>query len=434
MINRKSHIPLYLQIARHLENMIDEGNLKPGDNIGTAKDLVERYSVSRVTVMKAIKSLAEKGMLISRQGKGTFVSLFEDRVISEDGAVSVDDGSRPGDCVNRDQQVDDIRPLLDLGNIQAKYAIQFPIVLPFLIPFPKSYNIRTHTSKGPVIFSFSNSASCTNLSVGLPSGVPAKISHYATLVKMYYLEENNIKVPPDDHYLNIIFDKLLEALNLIIASYTIYSRDIKVFRVTRADLEVSCIYKVLQASNWKTASSDMFFISKNIPYNKMELSGEACGQIENYLNALQNNTNPFLFSREILLYASRYFERRHYIEAVIFAQIGVESFIKNVCILLMRGEGKHVDTRKPINLFSIMREGLKPYFDNISEDSPADAFTEWYKYTYELLQNTVRTGYPPNIIEADTAIVKAHKIIAFIKSLIETKKNEYPDLYSLVNH
>ena len=426
---------MYLQVARHLENMIGKGNLKPGDNIGTAKDLVERYNVSRVTVMKAIKSLAEKGMLVSRQGKGTFVSLTgESNGISGDSIAGGDDRPPLEDHVNRNLQVDDTRPLLDLGDIPAKYAIQFPILLPFLIPFPEDYSIGTHAPKGSIMICFSNSASSTNLSGGFSSGVPAKISHYASLVKMYYLEEKNIKLPPDDHYLNIIFDKLLEVLNLIIASYTMYSRDIKVFRVTRADLEVSCIYKVLQAGDWKTVSSDMFLISKNIPYNKMELPGEACEQIENYLNALQNNTNPFLFSREILLYASRYFERRHYIEAVIFAQIGVESFIKNVFILLMKGEGKHVDTSKPINLFSIMFEGLKPYFGlNISEDSSTDAFTEWYKYTYELLQDTVRTGYPPNIIEADTAIVKAHKIITFIKSLIETKKDEFPELYRLVN-
>ncbi len=430
---------MYLQIAKHLENLIEKGNLKPGDSIGTAKDLVERYSVSRVTVMKAIKSLAEKGLLVSRQGKGTFVSLTDDIEGAPVSGISWKDDqpsrSQLDDCMGRDLYAEEIKPLLDREKIAAQYVIQFPIVLPFFMPFPENHRIRIKARKNPIIYSFSNRLSSTALSGGLSHGEPVKISHFASLVEMYYMESKNIKVPPDDHYLNIIFDELIEALNLIIASYTIYSRDIRVYRITRADLEVSCIYKVIKASEWKTVSSDMFLISKNIPYNKIELTSEACEQINNYLHSLQNDENPFLFSKEIMLYASRYFDRRHYIEAVIFAQIGVESFIKNVYLLLSKGGGKHIDTNSPINLFNIMFEGLKPYFDlNISEDDPANAFTEWYKYTYGLLQNTVRTGYPPNIIEADTAIMKAHKLINYIKTLIEAKKMKYPELHRLVNY
>lgn len=427
---------MYLQIAKHLENLIEKGNLKPGDNIGTAKDLVERYSVSRVTVMKATKALAEKGLLISRQGKGTFVSLANEIKDAPVNGISDkgDKNSQLDDCISSDLYVSEIKPLLDHEKIEAQYVIQFPIFLPFLIPFPENHLVKTKHRKNPIFFRFSNRLSSTALSGGLPYGEPVKISHFASLVEMYYMENKNIKVPPDDHYLNIIFDELIEALNLIIASYTIYSRDIKVYRITRADLEVSCIYKVIMASEWRTISSDMFLISKNIPYNKIQLTNEACEQINNYLHSLQNDKNPFLFSKEIMLYASRYFERRHYIEAVIFAQIGVESFIKNVYLLLSKSEGKHVDTSKPINLFNIMFEGLKPYFDlSISKDDPTNAFTEWYKFTYGLLQNTVRTGYPPNIIEADTAIVKAHKLITYIKTLIEAKKNKYAHLYRLVN-
>ena len=38
------------------------------------RDLAERFKVSRNTVREAIKALAEKGVLVSRRGAGTFVS------------------------------------------------------------------------------------------------------------------------------------------------------------------------------------------------------------------------------------------------------------------------------------------------------------------------------------------------------------------------
>lgn len=428
---------MYLQIARYLEGIIEKGNLKPGDSIGTVKELVEQYGVSRVTVSKAIKHLADKNILVSRQGKGTFVAQPQEDKIAENTATA----DKSTKALLKSQQesknlcIENMEHLLAGKGIHPKYAMQFPVMLPFFLPFPERYIINIDHQKNPMVLCFRSKSSNSTLSQNPQHSKPVQIPHLATLVEMYYVNTKSLKLPPDDHYLNIVFDELIRALNLVIAAYTIHSRDLKIHRITRADLEVSCIYNIINMSRRKAIYSDLFLINKNIPYNKTELTKEDCEQIGGYLNALQENSNPFLFSKEIMLYSARYFNRGHYIESVIFAQISVESFIKNVYTLLLKEKGKKTAKNKPLNLFKIINEEFKHYFNlDTEEDHPVVAFNAWYKFTYRLLQNTISTGYPPNITEADTAISKAHELITYINTLISRSKSDYPCLYELVNH
>jgi DNA-binding LacI/PurR family transcriptional regulator len=65
---------LYHQLANILRNQIVRGVLKPGEQIPTYQDLIDRHKVSLSTVKLAISELVNEGLLYSRQGKGTFVS------------------------------------------------------------------------------------------------------------------------------------------------------------------------------------------------------------------------------------------------------------------------------------------------------------------------------------------------------------------------
>lgn len=65
--------PRYRQIARILRAEIEE-RLHPGDPIGTEAELEQRFGVSRITVRRAIDELVHEGLLVRRQGSGTFVS------------------------------------------------------------------------------------------------------------------------------------------------------------------------------------------------------------------------------------------------------------------------------------------------------------------------------------------------------------------------
>ncbi|MGL5829905.1 MAG: GntR family transcriptional regulator, partial [Angustibacter sp.] len=51
------------------------GKLVPGDPIPSERLLAESWSVSRMTASKALGSLRSEGLIVSIQGKGTFVTV-----------------------------------------------------------------------------------------------------------------------------------------------------------------------------------------------------------------------------------------------------------------------------------------------------------------------------------------------------------------------
>jgi GntR family transcriptional regulator len=67
-------LPLYLQLARYLKSMIVGGTFGHQDALPSERELAERLEVSRVTVRKALKELLDEGLLVQRQGAGTFVN------------------------------------------------------------------------------------------------------------------------------------------------------------------------------------------------------------------------------------------------------------------------------------------------------------------------------------------------------------------------
>lgn len=65
--------PRYHQIADELRDKIARGELDAGTQLPTEADLMGQYAVSRNTVRLAIKRLVDEGLLVSGQGRGTFV-------------------------------------------------------------------------------------------------------------------------------------------------------------------------------------------------------------------------------------------------------------------------------------------------------------------------------------------------------------------------
>src|SRR3954471_6564251 len=73
-LDESSSLPLYQQLQRALREAIENGGIAPEDGLPPGRDLAEMIGVSRITVRKAIDELAEEGLLIRKQGSGTFVS------------------------------------------------------------------------------------------------------------------------------------------------------------------------------------------------------------------------------------------------------------------------------------------------------------------------------------------------------------------------
>jgi DNA-binding GntR family transcriptional regulator len=76
-IDRSSYEPAYAQLVRILLGQIAAGVYRPGDRLPSEAQLCERYGVSPMTVRRVINILADQGVVIAEQGRGTFVKPLE---------------------------------------------------------------------------------------------------------------------------------------------------------------------------------------------------------------------------------------------------------------------------------------------------------------------------------------------------------------------
>lgn len=72
-LDRNSTTSLFIQIENDIRNRIEDGTYKTGDKIPTENELIALYDVSRITIRRAVQDLTEEGVLIKKQGKGTFI-------------------------------------------------------------------------------------------------------------------------------------------------------------------------------------------------------------------------------------------------------------------------------------------------------------------------------------------------------------------------
>ena len=65
---------LYEQIVLQIEESIQKGVLKAGDQLPAERELAQQFGVSRTAVREAVKALREKGLVEAYAGRGTFVT------------------------------------------------------------------------------------------------------------------------------------------------------------------------------------------------------------------------------------------------------------------------------------------------------------------------------------------------------------------------
>ena len=74
VINPRSMLPAYLQLAIYLRGAIIVRRLPPGAPLPSEPELADRYKVSRDTVRKAMQVLRQIGIAATRRGVGHFVT------------------------------------------------------------------------------------------------------------------------------------------------------------------------------------------------------------------------------------------------------------------------------------------------------------------------------------------------------------------------
>ena len=66
--------PFYAQLADAIKLYIKNNGLKQGDPIPSEAELIKHYKLSRATVRIALQRLHTEGLVVKKQGKGTFVA------------------------------------------------------------------------------------------------------------------------------------------------------------------------------------------------------------------------------------------------------------------------------------------------------------------------------------------------------------------------
>jgi GntR family transcriptional regulator len=69
----RSGSPIYIQIMEQIRQLVASGELQPGDQLPTVRQLATDLRINWNTVARAYKLLDEAGLISTQQGRGTYV-------------------------------------------------------------------------------------------------------------------------------------------------------------------------------------------------------------------------------------------------------------------------------------------------------------------------------------------------------------------------
>ena len=72
-LDQRSGLATYLQLVQQVRQALRLGLLVPGDQLPTAREVVEKLAINPNTVLKAYRELERDGLVAARPGTGTFV-------------------------------------------------------------------------------------------------------------------------------------------------------------------------------------------------------------------------------------------------------------------------------------------------------------------------------------------------------------------------
>ena len=72
-LDLRSRVPIYEQIVDQVERQISKGELKPGDQLPTVRELAGELRINFNTVARAYRLLDGAGTISTQRGRGTYV-------------------------------------------------------------------------------------------------------------------------------------------------------------------------------------------------------------------------------------------------------------------------------------------------------------------------------------------------------------------------
>src|SRR5215212_11325984 len=78
-VDRGERTELHEQVAAEIRRALTDGEAKPGERLPPAKDLAAVIGVNTNTVLRALRTLRDEGLLEFRRGRGVSVAGSADR-------------------------------------------------------------------------------------------------------------------------------------------------------------------------------------------------------------------------------------------------------------------------------------------------------------------------------------------------------------------
>ena len=72
-VDLRSDVPIYIQIVEQIQHLVASGQLKPGDQLPTVRQLAAELRINFNTVARAYRILDEAGLISTQQGRGTYI-------------------------------------------------------------------------------------------------------------------------------------------------------------------------------------------------------------------------------------------------------------------------------------------------------------------------------------------------------------------------
>lgn len=111
--------PLYRRFQEVVRNAIVDNVLKPREALPPERNLAQDFGISRITVRKAIDGLVNEGLLLRRQGAGTFVNARVEKQFAKLTSFSEDMAARGrtvrSEWISKDEGVVSSDEALTLG-------------------------------------------------------------------------------------------------------------------------------------------------------------------------------------------------------------------------------------------------------------------------------------------------------------------------------